>query len=289
MSNYSGATAGQVTQNLANLSNKLQTGQANTAGILQGLQGDIGAQASLYGQDVTNANNMTSGQGNIYNEAYTGSINAYQQAVNQMSTAATAMNNIEQLAQTQGTATANQIRAYQQARSNWVSARASAANSYAQAALANQKTILLKNTNQKAMNDTMSQGKNGYFSFKSPSTTKGGSRALSAASYAAQTGQTLPQLLQTMVASGNTAAQPILNELVSRRNMSPQQLANWMTTQSNMSPYIWGDNSSQLSSILGGIPASAPNVSAYGAPAPSAPQNQSGGGFKLFGAPMGIF
>lgn len=127
MSNYSGATAGQETQNLANLSNSLQGGMARTNAQLTGLQGDLGQQVALMGQANTAANNMTGGTLTGYNDLYT-------QANAQMQNAVAQLNNIQSVASKQGYYNAQQISALQGAYNDYVTAQANMVAARAKAA-----------------------------------------------------------------------------------------------------------------------------------------------------------
>ena len=126
MSNYSGATAGQETQNLSNLSSRLSGAQAYNNAQLTGLQGVIGAQQGLYGQDVTNANNITGQQSTNYGNLLTGANGQYAQSVSAMQAAGQTMASIMQTASRQGYYNAQQIAQLQNAHNNYVTAQAQA-------------------------------------------------------------------------------------------------------------------------------------------------------------------
>ncbi len=145
MSNYSGATAGQETQNMNNMAGQLQGGSAQANQLYQN---QLAAQQNVLGGANTIVNNQTSGYSNLLQ----GANQQYANAANVMSSAGKTMASIENLQQHQGYITAEQVATYQNAYSQYIQSKAAAAASYAaanasnaQAAQTNQQVQYMQN------------------------------------------------------------------------------------------------------------------------------------------------
>jgi hypothetical protein len=263
--NYSGATSGQITQDYQNMANSINPMVANADNALKN-QMTMYSAANTYANNASNAyltgrQTQTTG----LNDLLTGANAAYGHGV-------TNMNNMGTLLQNQPNVTAQALRNIQSGRSGYITAQAArttAAANAEKAAAYSRYTNLGSQARQNALNeaDTASEkrGANGYYSFLSPSTTKGGARPISAATYAHDTGQNFVGQLQTMAASGNTQADAILRMI---HGQNAQQIMH----DQGISPYIWGvPNSGSLASYLG-------NTSGYSVPAAAAASGGSAGG-----------
>jgi len=260
--NYSGATSGQITQDYQNMANSINPYVANANNALKN-------QMTLYGAANTSANNAANAyltgrqtQTTTLNDLLAGANAAY-------GTGVTNMNNMATRLQDQPEITAKALNEIQSGRSGYITsvadrtkAEAYASRVAAQNRYTNLQSDSFQNSLNKAENATEKQITGGGYKFLSPSTTKGGARPISAATYAHDTGQNFVGQLQNMAASGNTQAGQILA-------MIHGQNAQQIMRDKGITPYIWGvPNAGQLASYLG-------NTSGYSVPAAAA---ANGGG-----------
>jgi hypothetical protein len=259
--NYSGATAGQITQDYQNMANSINPYLTNANNALKN-------QMTMFGGANTFANNAANtylagrqSQISALNDLLSGANAAY-------GTGVTNLNNMGTLLQNEPEVTAKALNEIQSGRSSYITAaaeRAKAAAYAARVAAQNRYTNLQSESLQNALNKdntaTEKQVAGGAYRFWSPSTTRGGARPISAATYARDTGQTFVEQLQTMAASGNTQAGQILA-------MIHGQNAQQIMRDNGISPYIWGiSNAGQLASFLG-------NTNGYSVPAAPAKRSQ---------------
>ena len=156
MSNYSGATAGQETQNLSNMAGNLSTANAQANQLYQN---QLAAQQNVLGYANQASNTAVTGEQNkigAYNDILTGAnqtyANAnqtYSNAVSQMQAAGQTMSSIMQTASQQGYYNAQQIAAIQNAHNNYVNAQAAAEQAAVKAQVA--PSIIAANQAQAAM------------------------------------------------------------------------------------------------------------------------------------------
>ena len=252
MSNYSGATAGQETQNLSNMASNLSGANAQANQLYQN---QLAAQANVLGGVNQIVNNQQTGYGNLLtgaNATLQGANQLYSNAVNQMQTAGQTMQQIESLQQQQGVLTSQQVTAYQNAYTNYMQAKAAAAASYAAANASNAKArasnLASYGAYQKLM-PTMAQRQGGGYNF-----TYNG-QPISAETYAQLTNTPFSNLLQTMAAGGDTGARQAYSQLQldqSIGGITPQLL------QQELGPsFTWGYNPSRapiptMQSIMAG-------------------------------------
>jgi len=257
--NYSGATAGQVSQDYQNMSNSINRMVTNANNAMKNQLGMYNAaQGYATGASNTAINGETAKIGG-YNDLLTGANATYQNAVNQQNIASQQMNNIEKLQANQGYLTAEQTTAYQNARSNYLQSQAALQQAAAATTKANayaNLTNLQAQGQQNALNlakrATMKQRTTGGgYNFLAPS-TQGANIPISAATYARDNNIPLTQVLQTMAATGDQGAISALRQM---HGENAQQIAG----NSALTPFIWGNNAQSLSGILG-------NTSGYSIP-----------------------
>lgn len=247
MGNYSGATAGQETQNLNNMSGQLSgaSAQAN-----QLYQNQLAAQQNVLGGVNTLVNNQTTG----YSNALTGASNIYQGATSAMQSAGQTMASIENLQQKQGYVTAEQMNQYQSAYNGYVTAQAAAQKAAAYAQLTASQTRgqnISNQMQQNALNLTnrsqMKQRTGGGYNFMESKNQGGG--AESAATYAQQNNIPFSQLLRQMAASGDQGAAQALSAMQRYGGIgSSGQTPQWISQQ--ISPSLtWGANLQGLSGL----------------------------------------
>lgn len=167
MSNYSGATAGQVAGNYANMSQNINAQATNASNLLQNAQGEQGAMTGEFNAAAGAANQQVTQQLAGQTLASQNYQALYSNATQEMQTAGQTMTQIEQLQQQQGYVTAQQVAAYQNAYNGYISAQASAeqasaamVQAKASANLANQQAAyqqMQNSTLQQAMNQINSQ------------------------------------------------------------------------------------------------------------------------------------
>jgi hypothetical protein len=161
MGNYSGATAGQETQNYSNMAGNINAQLTNANNALQNQLGMYTAAAGAANQQATQQLAGAQLASQNYQALYT-------QANQQMATAGQTMTQIEQLQQSQGYATAQQVAAYQGAYNDYIKAQAAAeqasaamVSAQAQANLQNQQAQYQKMQNQ-TIQQAMDQISNQY-------------------------------------------------------------------------------------------------------------------------------
>jgi hypothetical protein len=106
--NYSGATAGQITQDYQNMANSINPYVTNATNAMHNWQAALSASQNYANQASTTAVNGETLKANNYNNLMTGANNAYGTGVSNL-------NNIGNLLQGQGTALSNQINNYNSA------------------------------------------------------------------------------------------------------------------------------------------------------------------------------